>query len=162
MTRALIFSYSFLFFSTFCFSQEKVKFMDFSFITISSEEETLYKTKAPYTLLYFYNPDCEDCTKIKKELSKSKELKKLIEKGDIIVLAILPDVEKEYWQDNKKFIPKEWKNCWIANDKLIIQTYLRTLPTFYLLDQDKYIYLTPNSKDLLEWIKLRYSENNNN
>ena len=88
MARALILSYSLLFFSTFCFSQEKVKFMDFSFITISSEEETLYKTKAPYTLLYFYNPDCEDCTKIKKELSKSKELKKLIEKGDIIVIQL--------------------------------------------------------------------------
>lgn len=162
MTRALILSFSFLFFSIFCFSQEKVKFLDFSFISTSLKEETLYETKASYTLLYFYNPDCEDCTKIKKKLSKSKELQELIERGDVVVLAILPDVEKEYWQDNKKFIPKMWKNCWIENDKQIIQTYLRTLPTFYLLDREKYIFLTPNSNDLLNWIKQRYSENNNN
>ena len=116
------------------FSQENVKFMDFNYITPTSEQETLYQTTAPYVLLYFYNPECEDCTKIKKELAKNKELKKLIEKGIVKVLAILPDVEKEYWQDNQKFIPKTWQNCYIENDQPIIKTYLRTLPTFYLLD----------------------------
>ncbi|MDD3286056.1 MAG: hypothetical protein PHI14_01000 [Bacteroidales bacterium] len=153
----LIFCFSFS-----AFSQEKVKFMDFNYITTSLVEETLYNTKAPYILLYFYNPECEDCTKIKKELSKSKELKELIEKGVIEVLAILPDVEKEYWLDKKKFIPEKWKNCWIENDKPIIHTYLRTLPTFYLLDEEMYIYLTPNAQELLNWIKLKESENNNN
>ena len=76
--------------------------MDFNYITTSLEEETLYNTKTPYILLYFYNPECEDCTKIKKELSKNKELKELIEKGVVEVLAILPDVDKEYWLDKKK------------------------------------------------------------
>lgn len=144
------------------FSQEKVKFMDFNYITTSLEEETLYNTKAPYILLYFYNPECEDCTKIKKELSKNKELKELIEKGVVEVLAILPDVDKEYWLDKKKFIPKTWKNCWIENDKPIIQNYLKTLPTFYVLDEEKYVFLSPNATDLINWIKEKHSENNNN
>ncbi|MFV0599393.1 MAG: thioredoxin fold domain-containing protein [Bacteroidales bacterium] len=136
--------------------------MDFKYITTSLDEETLYNTKAPYILLYFYNPECEDCTKIKKELSKNKELKELIEKGVVEVLAILPDVDKEYWLDKKKFIPKTWKNCWIENDKLIIQNYLRTLPTFYVLDEEKYVFLSPNATDLINWIKQKHSENNNN
>lgn len=136
--------------------------MDFNYITTSLEEETLYNTKAPYILLYFYNPECEDCTKIKKELSKNKELKELIEKGVVEVLAILPDVDKEYWLDKKKFIPKTWKNCWIENDKPIIQNYLRTLPTFYVLDEEKYVFLSPNATDLINWIKEKHSENNNN
>lgn len=162
MKRFFFLSLLILCFSFFAFSQEKVKFMDFNYITTSLEEETLYQNKSPFTLLYFYNPECEDCTKIKKELSKNKDLEELIEKGVVMVLAILPDVEKEYWLDKKKFIPKTWKNCWIENDKPVIQTYLRTLPTFYLLDEEKYIFLTPNAQELLNWIKLKKSENNNN
>lgn len=136
--------------------------MDFNYITTDSEEGTLYKINSSFTLLYFYSPECEDCTKVKKELSKNRDLKELIEKGVVEVMAILPDVEKEYWLDNKKFIPKAWKNCWIENDKPIIHAYLRTVPTFYLLDNEKYIFLTPYADELVNWIKQKNSENNNN
>ena len=90
------------------------------------------------------------------------KLKELIEKGVVEVLAILPDVDKEYWLDKKKFILKTWKNCWIENDKPIIQNYLKTLPTFYVLDEEKYVFLSPNATDLINWIKEKHSENNNN
>ena len=68
--------------------------MDFKYITTSLDEETLYNTKAPYILLYFYNPECEDCTKIKKELSKNKELKELIEKQNVVFEAYNPAINE--------------------------------------------------------------------
>ena len=77
--------------------------MDFNYITTSLEEETLYNTKAPYILLYFYNPECEDCTKIKKELSKNKELKEAEQKRIV-------ELKKWDKKDKKTYYKQDLKN----------------------------------------------------
>lgn len=153
MARTSILFLSLLLFSFFCFSQEKEKFMDFSFITPNQEKLNLSDIKTDYILLYFYSPECEDCTKIKRRLIKNENLNLLIGEKRITVLAILPDVEKEYWLDNLNFIPKNWLNGWNENDKTIISTYLKTVPTFFIIDKEMNIILSPDQKKLLKWLK---------
>jgi len=81
----------------------------------------------------------------------------------VTVLAILPDVKKEYWLENIKFIPKNWLNGWIENDKLIIKAYLKTVPTFFLLDKDRNIINNSETKAIQDWInEERKNEDNDN
>lgn len=70
----------------------------------------------------------------------------------VTVLAILPDVKKEYWLENSKFIPKNWLNGWIENDKLIIKAYLKTVPTVFLLDKNRNIINNSETKAIQNWI----------
>lgn len=127
------------------FSQEKERnpeketFVDFSFITTNEDKLNLSDIPTNYILLYFYNPECDDCTEVKKKLSKNDKLNFMIENNKITILAILPDVKKEYWLQNAEFIPKNWINGWCENDKLIIKAYLKKVPTFFLLDNQRRI-----------------------
>ena len=87
----------------------------------------------------------------------------MIEKKMVTVLAILPDVKKEYWLENIKFIPNNWLNGWIENDQLIIKAYLKTVPTFFLLDKDRNIINNSETKAIQNWInEERNNEDNDN
>jgi len=144
-------------------NKEKIKFVDFNFITPNEELFSLSSINTDYTLIYFYNPECEVCSKIKTRLSKNEHLNFMIEKKMVTVLAILPDVKKEYWLENIKFIPNNWLNGWIENDKLIIKAYLKTVPTFFLLDKDRNIINNSETKAIQNWInEERNNEDNDN
>lgn len=153
MLRSIIIFINLVFFSFLGFSQDKERFMDFSYITPGEEKHNLYDIKTDYILLYFYSPVCEDCEKIKKKLINNQSLNSLIETKTITLLAVLPDVEKEYWLDNLECVPNNWINGWNENDREIITAYLHTVPTFFVLDKDKNIVLCPNEKEVLKWIK---------
>ena len=128
-----------------CFSQCKKEiqknetFIDFSFITPDEKQLNLSDIQTDYILLYFYNPECEHCTEIKKKLSKNDKLNFMIGNNKLTIIAILPDVQKEYWLQNAEFIPKNWINGWCENDKLIIKAYLKKVPTFFFLDNQRKI-----------------------
>ncbi|MCK9163580.1 MAG: thioredoxin-like domain-containing protein [Bacteroidales bacterium] len=159
MLKAIILFLNLFFFSLIGLAQEKERFMDFSFITSqhsiieNKEKQSLYNIETDYTLLYFYNPECENCDKIKKKLIKNKSLNKLIKENKITLLAVVPDVEKEYWLDNLGCVPNNWINAWNKNDEKIISTYLHTVPTFFILDREKNIIQRPNEREVLKWIK---------
>lgn len=169
MSKRIMILLSLLIFSFTLFSQEKeenkekIKFVDFNFITPNEDILSLSSINTDYTLIYFYNPECEVCSKIKTRLSINKNLNLMIEKKMVTVLAILPDVKKEYWLENIKFIPKNWLNGWIENDKLIIKAYLKTVPTFFLLDKDRNIINNSETKAIQNWInEERNNEDNDN
>jgi thioredoxin-related protein len=175
MTKRIMILLGLLLFSFSLFSQEKEekegkeeniekhKFVDFDFITPNNEALSLSSINTDYTLIYFYNPECEVCSKIKKRLSTNEHLNLMIDKKLLTVLAILPDVKKEYWLENTKFIPKNWLNGWIENDKLIIKAYLKTVPTFFLLDKNRNILNNSETKAIQNWIdEERNHEDNDN
>lgn len=158
MSKRIMILLGLLIFSFTLFSQEKeenkekIKFADFNFITPNEDILSLSNINTDYTLIYFYHPECEVCSKIKTRLSTNKNLNLMIENKLVTVLAILPDVKKEYWLENIKFIPKNWLNGWIENDKQIIKAYLKTVPTFYLLDKDRNIINNSETKVIQNWI----------
>lgn len=100
---------------------------------------SLYQINAPFTILYFFDPDCGHC---KKETPKMHELsQKYWEKG-VRVFAVFTQIEKEKWVEyiNEKGLT-DWINCWDpynqSNFRNVYDIY--STPIVYLLDKDKKI-----------------------
>lgn len=114
--------------------QEEKQFMDFSFITTDDSVHNLSDYSSKHILLYFYNPECRECNDLKKKISKDEKINKLIEEKQLIVIALVPEVKKEYWQFFSNKIPENWVNGWKEDDDIIIKKYLKKVPTLFLLD----------------------------
>lgn len=114
--------------------QEEKQFMDFSFITTDDSVHNLSDYSSKHILLYFYNPECSECNDLKKKISKNEKINQLIEEKQLIVIALVPEVKKEYWQFFSNKIPKNWVNGWKEDDDIIIKKYLKKVPTLFLLD----------------------------
>jgi thiol-disulfide isomerase/thioredoxin len=101
---------------------------------------TLYSTKAKYTILIFWDVDCGHCkTEMPKLAETYKELKK---KYDVKVFAVYTQHEYDKWRkfliDNKMgdFI-NVWDPVHINNIKIKYDIF--STPVIYLLDKDKFI-----------------------
>lgn len=116
---------------------------DFTYTLESGKQGTLYSIHSPYTILFFYNPDCHMCAEIKKYLRESSVLNELLKKKQTALLAFYPDEDVDLWREHSNEMLPMWIN---AYDKGVVvdreQTYdLRAIPTFYLLDKDKKVLL---------------------
>lgn len=118
------------------------KAADIEYITPSSNNTLhIYDIKAPLTLIYFNDPDCEACEMVKSRLDTCSTLKSLAENNKIEIVGIYTQSDEQAWRNAKfpTFIINGWnKNQEIENT----ETYtLPTLPLFYLLDADKKVLL---------------------
>jgi cytochrome oxidase Cu insertion factor (SCO1/SenC/PrrC family) len=52
---------------------------DFTYTLASGKQETLYTLQSEMLLLYFYNPRCDDCHALMKELETSEIINQLID-----------------------------------------------------------------------------------
>lgn len=116
---------------------------DFTYTLASGKQATLHSIRSPYTVLFFYNPDCHMCAEIKLYLKGSSVFNELLEKKQVALLAFYPDEDVNLWREHLKEMLPIWIN---AYDKGVVvdrkQTYdLRAIPTFYLLDKDKKVLL---------------------
>ncbi|MBC8986314.1 DUF5106 domain-containing protein [Pedobacter sp. N36a] len=123
---------------------------DFNYITPSVFKGSLYKINAPLTLLLFYDPDCENCREIIRQLSSSKILKSMQRRKELQILAIYTANDLRLWKDHASSTPAEWI---IGRDMQQIQKQkkydLRAFPTFYLLDRDKKVLLKDPYMDVV-------------
>lgn len=84
-----------------------------------------------YTVLFFNNPDCQECEHMKEVLSR-------LTVPGVRIVAIYPDEDVELWK--KAAYPKGWVNGYIGQESGEQQSYdLRAIPCLYLLDKDKKI-----------------------
>jgi peroxiredoxin len=106
----------------------------------NSQYHSLHQVNAEYTVLYFWEPNCNHCSKSTPKLYNDVYLP-LRDKG-VEVFAVCTQDNKEEWQnfilDNKLF---EWINVW---DPEMISNFrawydVHSTPTLYLLDKDKKI-----------------------
>jgi thioredoxin-related protein len=114
------------------------KAADFSFKISGSDTLTnLYNINSPYTLLVFYNPDCEHCIKEIKELRKNDTINRLISQDSLTVISIPPEVDEISWQKNLKNMPKNWKNAYCGACETVTKKYIWLVPEEFWLDKDK-------------------------
>lgn len=108
---------------------------DFTYIQDCGKKGKLSGVRAAYILLFFNNPDCNDCRRVKQYLMLSEVFRALpVEK--LKVLALYPDEEPELWQKEK--YPSQWLNAWDQGVILREQLYdLKAIPCLYLLDWEK-------------------------
>ncbi len=116
---------------------------DFVYTLASGKQGSLYGIKAEYTLVFFYDPDCETCSQIKKAMRHSLRLKDMVDGGRMKVLTIYPDEDVELWRERLYEMDDAWINGHDKGQVLTMeQRYdLTSIPSFYLLDQNKKVLL---------------------
>jgi thiol-disulfide isomerase/thioredoxin len=128
------------------------KAANFTYTLPDGRKEKLYDIASDYTLIFFYNPDCSDCKRVKEYLQSSEHLSKLQNAGRLQVLAIYPDENSTTWENYQSEIPGEWINGRDAtqaiNNKRIYT--LRAIPSLYLLDKNKTVLLKDCTTQQLE------------
>lgn len=112
---------------------------NFTYTLESGKEGKLKNICSEYVLLYFNNPGCGDCKRVKKLMENSLVINHLIEGGKLKVLSIYPDENLEAWKKAKGTMPKSWIISYdrgaVIKKKNLYD--LRAMPTLYLLDKQK-------------------------
>ena len=105
---------------------------DFPFTTQAGEEGHLYNLQSPYILLFFHDPDCEECQYVKQQLETQHT--HFAQKG-VQVVAVYIDDEVEAWR--KAQYPSTWLSIYAPEIDQQDLYDIKALPTLYLLDAKK-------------------------
>ena len=112
------------------------KATDFPYTTQAGEVGHLYGVQSQYILLFFHDPNCEECQLVKQQLASQHA--HFAQKG-VQVVAVYIDDEVEAWQ--KAQYPSAWLSVYAPEiDKQDLYD-IKALPTLYLLDTQKRVLL---------------------
>lgn len=114
---------------------------DFTVTCRDGRHRQLSGIKADYVLVYFNDPDCEDCHRVKELLSSSPVVNGLLESGRLKLLSVCVEGKTPAWE--KADFPKSWVDGYDDGRRLTReQVYdLKAMPTLYLLDAEKRVIL---------------------
>lgn len=113
---------------------------DFIYTDRTGRQGTLYGTEAEYLVLYFYNPDCDDCHTIAKKLAGETML---TADPRVKVLAVYPDADRAEWEKHSSAFAKTWTDGCSPDGEIASRQlyYIRSTPAIYLLDSRKQVVL---------------------
>ncbi len=112
------------------------KATDFPYTTQAGEKGHLYGVQSQYILLFFHDPNCEECQLVKQQLASQHA--HFAQKG-VQVVAVYIDDEVEAWQ--KAQYPSAWFSVYAPKiDKQDLYD-IKALPTLYLLNTRKLVLL---------------------
>ncbi|WP_236092759.1 DUF5106 domain-containing protein [Bacteroides thetaiotaomicron] len=126
---------------------------DFAVTCRDGRRKCLSEIKAEHTLLYFNDPDCEDCRRVKKQLSVSAVLNGLLESGRLKLLSVCVEGKTDAWEQTT--FPARWIDGYDAGRRLTRERVydLKAMPTLYLLDVSKRVILKDASAERIEkWL----------
>lgn len=130
---------------------------DFRYTTADGTIARMSAIKADYTVLFFNNPDCRDCRRVKDFIKHSEifnRLSKAKSVPSLRVLAVYPDEDVSLWK--RAEYPEIMINSYDAQQAVMKQELydLKAIPTFYLLDKDKRVILKDAPVEKVEgWLK---------
>ena len=116
---------------------------DFRYTLINGKKGTMHAIKANYLLLFFNNPDCGDCKRVKQQISISPLMRSLQQSGALKILSLYPDKELRIWYENYSLVPDTWINAYDKGALIEAKELydLKAIPTLYLLDKEKRVLL---------------------
>lgn len=114
---------------------------DIDYETLDGTHYKMSEITTPYTLIYFNDPECLSCAKVKERLDTCTTLKNMVNDSSLTVLAIYPYDNIEEWKLEP--MPSYIINAWDYEQKVDgEQNYdLMSMPMFYLFDRDKRVIL---------------------
>ena len=112
------------------------KATDFPYTTQAGEEGRLYQLQRRYILLFFHDPDCEECQYVKQQLENQHAY--FAQKG-VLVVAVYIDDEVGAWR--KAHYPSTWLSVYAPEIDRQDLYDIKALPTLYLLDTQKRVVL---------------------
>ena len=120
---------------------------DFVYIDRNNQQHQLYNLKAKYTLLYFYDPDCDHCHETAAQIATMPETSS----PAISVLAIYPYSDSEMWKTKTSRMPATWTEGYSPDGQITTDDiyYIKSVPSVYLLDEEKRVVLKNPSITLL-------------
>jgi len=125
---------------------------DFTYTLMNGEKGTLFDIKANYTLVYFNDPECDDCKNLIKQLNGSTVINQAIQSGALKIIAFYVNEDLQAWKKHAPDVLPFWIYAYDAEQKVNMEgTYnIKRFPTMYLLDGDKKVVLKDTSFDNLE------------
>ena len=101
------------------------------------ELKSLYDLKAPYLIVYMYNPDCEHC---QEQTPKLVEFYKEWKNKGVDVYAIVLDTDQQKWEQYIAKTGMTFTNVFDPTNKAIYATYyVDQTPELYVLNPDRII-----------------------
>lgn len=92
-----------------------------------------YEPIGVFTIIEFGDPDCDDCRHAKLKMETDVRFSKLVEKGLVNILFIVPDPE-DGWQTKMTGFPSNWVIG--ASDTVSDKLDIRRTPSFFIIDKD--------------------------
>lgn len=113
---------------------------DFPYVCRDGKRHNMHSIDAKYTLLYFYDPDCNHCRTTLHELLT---LPQLTDSPTISVLAIYPYGYDERWETAGNTFPPSWTDGYSPDGEINANDiyYIKEMPSLYLLDSEKRVIL---------------------
>ena len=111
------------------------KAANFSYLTRDGKRSELLKTKGKHILLFMGDPECDNCSVVKKEIMESHFLNKCIDDGTLTVLSVCVEGETDEWLQTPA--PDNWIDA-CDDEQMIFGELLYDipgLPALYLLDK---------------------------
>ncbi|MDY0989467.1 thioredoxin-like domain-containing protein [Flavobacterium sp. CFBP9031] len=117
------------------------------------KEYLLNNVKSKYTILYFYDPECSNCSEI---TPKMKGWFYVDGPKNATILAIYINQDEQEWSNyiRENTYPPRWINLWDKNesDKMREKYWIESLPAIYVLDENKKVILkNVNFKQLIKY-----------
>ncbi|MCL2727895.1 MAG: DUF5106 domain-containing protein [Bacteroidales bacterium] len=120
---------------------------DFTYTLPNGKQESMYKIKTEFLILFFNNPGCAACADYQQGLVYSPVISQMLDTGRLKILAMYVDEDLGEWEKYRPSVPALWINGYDASLAIRgMDLYdLRAIPSLYLLDKDKRVML----KDVL-------------
>ena len=120
------------------------KATDFTYYLPDGQKKSLAATSARGNrlLLVFYDPECESCHEVLREMTADASLAEAVKAGRVTVLAIYTEGNQEAWRKGLADMPEGWI---IGTDRQKVKEEalydLKAMPSLYLLDGQKRVLL---------------------
>ena len=123
---------------------------DFTFLRRDGSRGRMSEIGAPYLLLYFNDPECDDCRRVKRQLAESPVLNRRLEDGRLRLLSI--DVTGGNGTREQESVPPGWIDGCDEGEQLTRKEVydLKAMPTLYLLDEQKRVVLKDTTPERIE------------
>lgn len=104
----------------------------FEFVTRGDSTMRFDDVVASRVILFFYDPDCTDCSLVKTRLSVDFNLNQLLDGRLLKLVAIYPGEPTQEWKENAMQLPESWIVGAAPDIDLLYD--IPTIPDMYYLD----------------------------
>lgn len=122
---------------------------DFTYVMADKTRHRLQTLDAPVTLLLFFDPDCDECHQVIRQLEKAAWLDEWIGQKKLAVLAVYPGENVTMWKAMQANLPKQWVVGYDEDGSIYGKELYDILafPTMFLLDEQKQVLLKDASPE---------------